>query len=246
MALLPTSLVARMRARLADPLTRVEFPPPQPGVTRFGAFETRRVALGPAPEPPGPAASPVTVSGLRQAEERLGFAFPEDLRQLYTEVADGGFGPSGGLACLDAAVARYEAYRAVSPSRGGQPWPAHLLPFNLSEPGCDAYDLDSGAVVLWDEERLAEGDSDAIWRSSFRVEAESLAAYLRVWLERPTHPEREGDLLRSATLTHLRKTLPMLRAMTTAEREAIGVSGPDWEAQMCRAMGVELGDVGLT
>jgi hypothetical protein len=35
-----------------------------------------------------------------KAERRIGRRLPELLRRLYTEVADGGFGPDGGLAYL--------------------------------------------------------------------------------------------------------------------------------------------------
>ncbi|WP_344100743.1 SMI1/KNR4 family protein [Myceligenerans crystallogenes] len=45
--------------------------------------------------------SPVPTAAITRFEERTGTAFPLLLRRLYTEVADGGFGPGYGLFPLD-------------------------------------------------------------------------------------------------------------------------------------------------
>lgn len=50
-------------------------------------------------------------------------------------------------------------------------------------------------------------------------------------------------MMREASLTHLRKVLPEIRKMTPEERDDVGLGGEDWEAEMCRRMGVEPGDV---
>lgn len=51
----------------------------------------RRAVLAPDVRPPA------TPAALARAESRLGFALPSLLRRIYTEVADGGFGPAHGL-----------------------------------------------------------------------------------------------------------------------------------------------------
>ena len=53
--------------------------PPQPGWERWHGYHEHPIACPPA-----------TAGQLSAAEERLGIALPEDLRRLYTEVANGG------------------------------------------------------------------------------------------------------------------------------------------------------------
>ncbi|MCW2912931.1 MAG: hypothetical protein JWN52_999 [Actinomycetia bacterium] len=55
-------------------------------------------------EPPYP---PVTASELLTAEQRMGCRLPELLRRLYTEVANGGFGPMPGILGIAPAVEEY-------------------------------------------------------------------------------------------------------------------------------------------
>ena len=51
-----------------------------------------------------PLPPPATDSALIAAEARLGRPFPPALRRVYLEVADGGFGPGGGIIAADRAV----------------------------------------------------------------------------------------------------------------------------------------------
>ncbi|GGT45556.1 hypothetical protein [Streptomyces chromofuscus] len=53
-----------------------------------------------ADAPRGPLFPPISHSEVEKAERRIGRRLPELLRRLYTEVANGGFGPDGGLASL--------------------------------------------------------------------------------------------------------------------------------------------------
>ncbi|MEV8550838.1 SMI1/KNR4 family protein [Streptomyces glaucescens] len=53
-----------------------------------------------ADAPRGPLFPPISLSEVERAERRIGRRLPDLLRRLYTEVADGGFGPDGGLASL--------------------------------------------------------------------------------------------------------------------------------------------------
>jgi hypothetical protein len=88
-------------------------------------------------EPPYP---PVTASELLAAEERMGYRLPDLLRRLYTEVANGGFGPmSGGILGLAqggrrdergvTAVEEYLTTRELNESLG----------FPLIDAGCNAW-----------------------------------------------------------------------------------------------------------
>jgi hypothetical protein len=87
-------------------------------------------------------------STVADAERRLGFALPPPLRQLYTVVADGGFGPGSGLMSLHDVVATYHALTESAPGRRGQQWPVHLLPITHTDPGHDCLDLNSGEVIF--------------------------------------------------------------------------------------------------
>ncbi|MET9639854.1 SMI1/KNR4 family protein [Streptomyces virginiae] len=53
-----------------------------------------------AEAPRGPLFAPLTRADVDEAERRIGRRLPGLLRRVYTEVADGGFGPDGGLASL--------------------------------------------------------------------------------------------------------------------------------------------------
>lgn len=50
--------------------------------------------------PRGPLFPPATLAEVEDAECRIGRRLPDLLRRVYTEVADGGFGPDSGLASL--------------------------------------------------------------------------------------------------------------------------------------------------
>ncbi|WNO64656.1 hypothetical protein RPQ02_12990 [Streptomyces sp. AM2-3-1] len=50
--------------------------------------------------PRGPLFPPIAVADVEEAERRIGRRLPELLRRVYTEVANGGFGPDSGLASL--------------------------------------------------------------------------------------------------------------------------------------------------
>jgi hypothetical protein len=165
---------------------------------------------------------------------------PEDLRQLYTEVANGGFGPGGGLASLKELTGRYRALLVDPPGEGGQGWPKHLLPFNLTEPGLDCYDLESGRVVFWDEESLADGPSDRVWKRSFRTTAETLGAWLEDWLSRPPLSEQMDRQMEEALLQGLRATLAHWRAMTPEERAEYGLPAEGWEQVLFGHLGIDL------
>jgi len=84
---------------------------------------------------------PVSDADIAEAERRLGFPLPGLLRELYTSIADGGFGPSGGLLPLlhglpgrESIVQLYESLRNGDPEDTTGPWPERLLP--IIDHGC--------------------------------------------------------------------------------------------------------------
>jgi SMI1 / KNR4 family (SUKH-1) len=161
----------------------------------MGSFGNIRVA-GPMPgqeqpqgRSPEPLAPPATPDQLAECEEATGRSLPQAVRQLYSEVADGGFGPGDGLFPLERIADEYREMTDEPAGPQNQLWPANLLPLVDGEPGYDCLDMDSGAMVGWDPQEI-EGYSNAAWLRSFRPLAPSLAAWLQEWLDRPTAGER--------------------------------------------------------
>ncbi|WP_394848524.1 SMI1/KNR4 family protein [Pendulispora brunnea] len=78
---------------------------------------------------------PCSTEAVAMAEEQLGFPLPPFLRYVYQNVADGGFGPGGGLfsvqrghrshreGCAGEGLVQVYEEVAVEPD-----WPRHLLP----------------------------------------------------------------------------------------------------------------------
>jgi hypothetical protein len=62
--------------------------------------DVEEVAVYYADAPRGPLFPPLSMADLEKAEHRIGRRLPELLRRVYTEVANGGFGPDSGLASL--------------------------------------------------------------------------------------------------------------------------------------------------
>lgn len=255
--MLSSDLIDRLRRRAADPDKRNDAP--QPGETSHfgGAFKTVRVdiggmlaEIGGAPggidgmsgtaDTATPLPPPATAEDIAAAQASLGFSLPDDLAQLYTEVANGGFGPGDGLAPLEDAAAHYRDLMAEPPGEGGQTWPDHLLPINLTDPGADCYDLKSGKIVLWDVETLADGPDDETWRRSFRIVAKSLDAWLEEWLSRPPLAETQSQEMEKILLDGLKSAIADLRAKSPEERAEMGLPEEGWEEVMFGHLGIDL------
>ena len=143
---------------------------------------TGRIAVGPNPRgqrrKPKPA-RPLTDADLARAEQRLGFAFPQDLREFYLSGRHRRAAPSGEFYSLDAATKEYRMLTARPYGPNGEEWPAALFPFEDLLHGYGAYDLGSGLVTLWDPDEIAGGnESRAAWKRSFQPTAKTLADYL--------------------------------------------------------------------
>ena len=135
--------------------------------------------------------APLTTAQLAAAQQRLGFALPELLRRIYTEVSNGGLGYSYGLMGLVGgmlnedrldAVSQYLRYREPRPKEKDWAWPKGLLPFGHL--GCAMYHCvkceDPAHPVLWFEPNpIEEGQS---WNDAFIPFAPSLTLYFETWL----------------------------------------------------------------
>lgn len=148
------------------------------------AEEIARRMSTPAPQPVA-APKAADEADLAKAEAALGFALPPVVRHLYAAVGNGGFGPGDGLLTLAEMAAEYRELTESPAGPRGQLWPANLLPLVRMEPSFDCIDRETGAIVAWDVEELAEGSSNAHWQRSFKPVAADLEAYLREWLEPP-------------------------------------------------------------
>jgi SMI1 / KNR4 family (SUKH-1) len=146
------------------------------------------------------------LAGLRDvafAEVQLGFALPELLRDLYTKVANGGFGPGYGLIGLEGGapfyagneewnvVGLYKAFRE-QPNRN-EPWAEKFLP--ICHWGCSYFSyldcaLPQAPVMAIDENSHGHGP----WGCAFSLHAASFDEWIQRWVD-------EEDLWRSIGLS---------------------------------------------
>lgn len=189
----------------------------------------------PAPLPP-----PASAEQVAEAEAALGFEIPAGLRQLYLDIANGGFGPGDGLYSLVDLAGQYQDMTDEPFGPQGQPWPANLLAIGHDDPGEICLDRDSGAAIVWDPEEI-EGASDKYWQRSFKAEADSLGALFDKWLGEPTAMERmrqsTEEMMRDPMETHVRNLIESFSRMTPEERASHGYPGSDWEDQVRRRFG---------
>ena len=185
--------------------------------------------------------SPAPAAALDAAEARLGFPLPASLRRIYSEVANGGFGPGGGLLSVERAVASYVEMTS-NPWGPQQVWPAELLPIQAIDPGYVAIDVRSGRIVDWDPEELTERSGERAWRASFKEAASSLEAWLEAWVRsRPQH-EVIQEQLASSEIQQARESRAMIAAMSPEERAAMGLPEVGWEQVVWGGIGLEPDD----
>jgi hypothetical protein len=135
---------------------------------------------------------PVGAAEVDAAEERLGFVLPESLRQVYTHVGNGGFGPAYGLLGLLGGavnedqldcVSLYESFRMCDPDDPLWHWPESLLP--VGHLGCAMYACvdctTTEAAIVWFEPN--PHDDGEPWTESFIPLAPSLESWLTHWLD---------------------------------------------------------------
>jgi hypothetical protein len=181
---------------------------------------------------------PASEAAVADAERRIGRPLPAILRRLALEVADGGFGPGGGLLSLERMASEFTLLTAVPQGPRDQPWPKRLLPIVDMAPGYDCLDLDTGRMVAFDPEDI-EGDSDRQWQAAFHDVAPTLDAYLRAWRDRPD-PYAEAHAAAEASMVdQARQSRAMIAAMTPQERAAMGLPEVGWERVVWGGLGLD-------
>jgi len=247
---LSDNLITLIKNRATNPETRNDAPPSTRGrtvsvggmsIVGMDANAILRGAADPRVKPStAPLAPPANEAVLADAEKKLGFALPVPLRQLYAQIADGGFGPGAGIMPLKQVVETYLDLIKNPPGQRGQKWPPHLLPITATDPGHDCIDVNSGAMIYWDEEELADGGSDKVWKRSFKADAADLGAWFEKWLGTKSPEEKTKDLMQNAMLNSVRTTLQHWRAKTPAERAAFGLPETGWEEKLFGHLGIDL------
>lgn len=248
---LPDDLIDRIRRRAGDPETRTDAPPSTRGrvVTAgplsvagadLGALLRGDVDVSPSPPAADPA-PPADDAAIAEAEAKLGFALPPAFRQIYAGIANGGFGPGAGLMPLGEIVDTYLGLLATAPGPRGQKWPSRLLPITRNDPGHDCIDTQNGEIVFWDEEALADGVSDKVWKKSFKRDAPDLAAWFERWLDTLSPAQKMQDLMQESMLSGIRQSLAYWRAKTPEERAAFGLPETGWEQALFGHLGIDLG-----
>jgi hypothetical protein len=171
---------------------------------------------------PGPA-DPAAIASL---ESSLGAALPLFLRRVYLEVADGGFGPGGGLMGVAAAGAAYARMREGSELPRGRAWPDALLPVVERDPGFYCVDCSSadGRVVDWDPEELGEFSGEKAFAKSFTDEAPSVESWLATWVGSKTQAEEQADMMAQAMANAKAQTQAYWRNMSPEKRASYGFS----------------------
>jgi hypothetical protein len=137
-----------------------------------------------------PALATATGADLRAAEDALGLVFPPLLARVYVEVANGGFGPGGGLLSLDQMVRETNELRSADLMPRNRAWPATLVPLVHLDPGWTCVDTATGAIVDWDPEDMTERMSEERFRETFAERSPSVEAWLTRWVDSKTAADR--------------------------------------------------------
>ena len=132
--------------------------------------------------------SPVSIDEYDRFECETGLVLPKFVRRLYTEVADGGYGPAYGINPLAGenshSIAGWDRLfqNANHDEPNGPQWPSHLIRF--CEIGCNmfyALDIrDDNAPVFQVEPTSSDDVAD--W---LKLSSSSVVAWLERWLEKP-------------------------------------------------------------
>ncbi len=135
---------------------------------------------------------PLSTNEILAAEEALGFQLTPVLRRIYTETANGGFGPSYGLLGVcggmlnedgNDATRQYTQYRELDPNDAHWFWPEGVLP--LGHLGCAMYlcvdcSRQDGPVIWFEPNAHLDGET---WKTSFVPFAHSTEEWLAAWLD---------------------------------------------------------------
>jgi hypothetical protein len=197
------------------------------------------------PAPPSPLSSPVDDAAIAAAEARLGFALPRPLRRIYTEVADGGFGPGRGLESLAALTQRYLDLRLGDELPRGRGWQTGLLPLIFDNPVVIAVDttVDALPVIEWDPDGLSERASADAWARSFDTVSPTLVGWFAAWLDgssQSASPQDDlAERIRTSQIQQAREARARFAAMTPEERAGFGLPAVGWEQVVWGGLGLD-------
>ncbi len=130
---------------------------------------------------------PLDEAAVAKVEKSLGFRLPEELRRLYLEIGDGGFGPFNGIRRLANWAKDRSKLVAELPSERGRDWPEALLPIVYRNGKRICVDRTTGAVLLWT--KPPKRASEKKWLASFVPQSPSVAEWLERWVDTPTEVE---------------------------------------------------------
>jgi hypothetical protein len=205
----------------------------QAGTPIDPAVNARTADLGRAMRTPVATDLPAVASteSVAAAEAALGASLPPFLRRVYTEVADGGFGPGGGLLRLESAVAAYRRMATGEELPRGRSWPAALLPVVERDPGFSCVDCSTpaGRVVDWDPEELAEYSGETAFGRSFTEEAPSTEAWLETWVGGRTQAEEHAEMMQRAMAGAMAQSRAAYAAMTPEQKAQWGLTDAEWD-----------------
>jgi SMI1 / KNR4 family (SUKH-1) len=208
----------------------------QAGTPIDADLHARTEALGSAMSTPVASSlpPPATSEAVAAVEARLGVGLPPFLRRVYLEVADGGFGPGGGLLGLSAAMTALEQMRTGDELPRGRSWPDTLLPVVERDPGLYGVDCSTpeGRVVDWDPEELTEFAGEAAFAASFADEAPSVEAWLETWVGGKTQAEQHAEMMRDAMSNAMAQSRAHFAAMTPEQKAAFGLTDDEWAELM--------------
>lgn len=145
--------------------------------------------------------APTTAAVVQVTERALGLSLPPLLRELYLQVANGGFGPSDGVIGLPGgatedgrSLAELYGFMCVTPIDDRHwKWPRFLLP--ILDWGCaikSCVDCEQApyAVIRFDPNGHQRGTP---WESAFSTESPSLEAWFEDWIRRVGLKTKEGQ-----------------------------------------------------
>ena len=131
---------------------------------------------------PRPLPEPASDEALTALEQDVGRPLPQFIRRVYLDVADGGFGPRGGLLSVAGIRSAYAELRSESPSEiEDETWPPQLVPLVATDAGHECVDLTSGRIVESDFDEV-ERDGEVVYGLVIRDSAETPQAWLSAWL----------------------------------------------------------------
>lgn len=133
---------------------------------------------------------PVAPAVIAEAEDKLGFKLPDLLRDIYTKVANGGFGPGYGIIGIEGGmldegrsiVDTYLLFRGESTSDRYWKWPEGLLPichWGCNILSCLGCKTPSVPVIVFDPNL----HTHRRWDDAFIYQRQTFQQWFEAWLD---------------------------------------------------------------